>query len=121
MLVLLCTVVSTAGAYLSVSASEPEQLQTELVMAAYEAGRGAARRRQQEELERRMRAREAEDEQFDEQVGSLKEQADALTRRLKQLYASYRTKKSERDGLSSEFQVLYHRTHCACRFSHPCA
>lgn len=62
-------------------------------------------RRQQEELERRMKAMDKEDLEFEEQVGSLKEQAEQYTKKLKKLYASYQTKKSEREGLRKEFQV----------------
>jgi chromosome segregation ATPase len=62
-------------------------------------------RRQQEELERRMKAMDKEDLQFEEQVGSLKEQAEQYTKKLKKVYASYQTKKSEREGLRKEFQV----------------
>lgn len=46
-----------------------------------------------------------EDMEFEEHVGSLKEQAQQYTKKLKKLYASYQTKKSEREGLRKEFQV----------------
>lgn len=62
-------------------------------------------RRQQEELARRMKEMDKEDMEFEEHVGSLKEQAQQYTKKLKKLYASYQTKKSEREGLRKEFQV----------------
>jgi uncharacterized coiled-coil DUF342 family protein len=62
-------------------------------------------RRQQEELERRMQERQRDDEQFNEHVGSLKEQAEKLKSKLKKMYATYQAKKSERDSLNEEFQV----------------
>lgn len=52
-----------------------------------------------------MKAMDKEDLEFEEQVGSLKEQAEQYTKKLKKLYASYQTKKSEREGLRKEFQV----------------
>lgn len=52
-----------------------------------------------------MRELEKEDLEFDEQVGSLKEQAEQLTKKLKKLYANYQTKKAERDSLNEEFQA----------------
>eukprot|EP00892_Ulva_mutabilis_P004653 jgi/Ulvmu1/255/UM001_0259.1 len=62
-------------------------------------------RRQQEELARRMKEMDKEDMEFEEHVGSLKEQAQQYTQKLKKLYASYQTKKSEREGLRKEFQA----------------
>ena len=59
-------------------------------------------------MERRMKEMDEEDLQFEEQVGSLKEQAELYTKKLKKLYASYQTKKSEREGLRKEFQVCAH-------------
>jgi uncharacterized coiled-coil DUF342 family protein len=52
-----------------------------------------------------MRELEKEDLEFDEQVGSMKEQAEQLTKKLKKLYANYQTKKAERDSLNEEFQA----------------
>lgn len=56
-----------------------------------------------------MKEMDKEDMEFEEHVGSLKEQAQQYTKKLKKLYASYQTKKSEREGLRKEFQV-----HSAC-------
>jgi peptidoglycan hydrolase CwlO-like protein len=52
-----------------------------------------------------MKVMDKEDLEFEEQVGSLKEQAEQYTKKLKKLYASYQTKKSEREELRKEFQV----------------
>ena len=39
------------------------------------------------------------------QVGSMKEVAEKLGKRVKKVYAEWQTKKSERDSLTEEFQV----------------
>ena len=52
-----------------------------------------------------MRQLEADDADFDEQVGDLKGQADAVQQQLKREYAAYQAAKSERAGLHAELQV----------------
>jgi hypothetical protein len=55
-----------------------------------------------------MQELQAEQADFETQVGDVKTQAEEKTRQLKRLYANYQAKKSEAADLNYQFQVRLH-------------